>query len=156
MFVDGLDGFQHVLPVQLSLQWIDRGAFLQPPVQIQVSALHQHVYVAAGYLTAMIFLTITFSLCVVMFYKEWTAILTSQTAWWSGHCVAASGLDVGFHSYNFLLTDHQPPKGRHILKQRVVFVDPRPGRPELAMGIKNKQKYIKHEQYIKHWYFVNK
>lgn len=55
MFVDGLDGLQHVLPVQLSLQWIHSGAFLQPPVQIQVSALHQHVYIAAGYLTAMIF-----------------------------------------------------------------------------------------------------
>lgn len=99
IFVDGLDGLQHVLPVQLPLQWIHSAAFLQPPVQIQVAALHQHVYIAAGYFTAKIFLTVT------TFPFKWTlspflklgfnvAVLTSQTAWWFDRCAAASGLDV--------------------------------------------------------------
>lgn len=87
MFVDGLDGLQHVLPVQLSLQRIHGGAFLQPPVQIQVSALHQHVYIAAGYLAAMIFfktLQLFFSnepFCTVMFDEaSGVLVLTSRTA----------------------------------------------------------------------------
>lgn len=52
MFVDGLDGLQHVLPVELPLQRFHSFAVSQPSVQIQVSALHQHVDVAAGNFTA--------------------------------------------------------------------------------------------------------
>lgn len=102
IFVDGLDGLQHVLPVQLPLQWIHSAAFLQPPVQIQVAALHQHVYIAAGYFTAKIFLTVTtFRLKRTMLrchlFWSWdgnVAVLTSQTAWWFDRCAAASCSDV--------------------------------------------------------------
>lgn len=82
IFVDGLDGLQHVLPVQLSLQWIHSSAFLQPPVQIQVSALHQHVYIAAGYLTAMRFngYNFSFQMNSLVFYDANVAVLTSHTA----------------------------------------------------------------------------
>lgn len=102
IFVDGLDGLQHVLPVQLPLQWIHSAAFLQPPVQIQVAALHQHVYIAAGYFTAKIFLTVTTCLlkwtilcCHIFWSRDGNmAVLTSRTAWWFDRCAAASGLDV--------------------------------------------------------------
>lgn len=86
MFVYGLDGLQHVLPVQLSLQWIHSATFLQPPVQIQVSALHQHVYIASRYFTAIDISTVrTFLIkqfCVLMFYKKkvatWLCLLVIQ------------------------------------------------------------------------------
>lgn len=52
VFVDGLDGLQHVLPVELPLQRIHRLAVPQPRVQIQVSTLHPHVDVAVGYFAA--------------------------------------------------------------------------------------------------------
>lgn len=58
MFMNGLDGLQHVLPVELPLQWIHCFAVSQPSVEIQVSTLHQHVDVAVGYFTAIIHWTI--------------------------------------------------------------------------------------------------
>lgn len=86
--MDGLDGLQHVLPVQLPLQWIHSAAFLQPPVQIQVAALHQHVYIAAGYFTAKIFFKrynlffLNEPFCVVTFYEAgmatWLYLLVVQ------------------------------------------------------------------------------
>lgn len=58
------------------------------------------------------------------------AVLTSHTTWWCDRCVAASGSDAEFHFYNFLSTDHRPPKGRHISKQIAACADQEPGRPE--------------------------
>lgn len=59
MFVDGMDGLQHVLPVELPLQRIHSFAVSQPSVQIQVSTLHQHVDVAVGYFTGNTDTTVT-------------------------------------------------------------------------------------------------
>ncbi len=52
MFVDGVHCLQHVPPVALPVQRVDGLAVAQPGVEIQVTALHQHVDVAAGDLTA--------------------------------------------------------------------------------------------------------
>lgn len=52
VLVDGVDGLQHVLPVELPLKRVDGFAVSQPGVQIQVAALHQHVDIAVGYFTA--------------------------------------------------------------------------------------------------------
>lgn len=47
MFMNGLDRFQHVLPVELPLQRVDCAlAVPQPGVEVQASILHQHVDVA--------------------------------------------------------------------------------------------------------------
>lgn len=57
MFVDGLDGLQHVLPVELPLQWVHSLTVSQPSVQVQVPTLHQHINVAVCYFTAIIHIT---------------------------------------------------------------------------------------------------
>lgn len=49
--VDGVDGLQHVPPVELPVQWSHSFAVPQPSVQIQVPTLHQHVDVAVCYFT---------------------------------------------------------------------------------------------------------
>lgn len=51
VFVDGVDSLQHVRPVELPLYWFHTLAVSQPRVQIQLSALHQHVDVAVSYFT---------------------------------------------------------------------------------------------------------
>lgn len=70
MFVDGVDGLQHVLPVELPLQRIHSFAVSQPSVQIQVSTLHQHVDVAAGNFTANTYTTIMAFVTKIIIYKQ--------------------------------------------------------------------------------------
>lgn len=52
MFMNCLDGFQHVPPIELPLQGVDDLALAKPGVEVKVPTLHQHVDVAVCDLTA--------------------------------------------------------------------------------------------------------
>lgn len=68
MFVDGMDGLQHVLPVEHPFVRIHSFAVSQPCVQIQVSTLHQHVDVAVGYFTANTTVMVFGTEIIIFFY----------------------------------------------------------------------------------------
>lgn len=94
MFVDGLDGLQHVLPVELPLQWIYSFAVSQPRVQIQVSTLHQHVDVAVGYFTANTYKTIMAYLYTNMtatsqLKKKKDSCAMHRHCFWRGHVLTS-------------------------------------------------------------------